>query len=146
MPDKRAMSDEQVTKTLLMESHRYVEEAADAVVEMIGRSPRPVPAGLQLVYPPGAALSAAESQALVAMKLSEVEQAALRKVVVDACGQMLFAFFALVDGVSEPEVQPPRDLWLGAWITAPKDDSDRDMLHDEFFDCRHAYEKQTKKR
>lgn len=134
------MSDKKVVETLLLETHRHVADAAMAVVEKIGSHE----AGLRLAYPPNGSLSAVEEQALRSMELSAVERSALQKVVADACAAAFFAFFNLVDATADPEVKPPRGVWLGAWITAPRDDRAREMLHDRFFESYWEYEKTSR--
>lgn len=134
------MSDKKVVETLLLETHRHMAAAAMAVVEKIGSRE----AGPGLTYPPNGSLSAGEEQALRSMDLSAVQRAALQKVVADACAAAFFDFFNLIDATADPEVKPPRGVWLGASITAPKDDRDREMLHDAFFDSYSDYEKTSR--
>src|SRR5262245_11836454 len=133
------MNDKEVVQTLLVESHRCVSEAAEDTVSKIGSSrQRPLPKDgdidteLLLAYPPNNVLSAEEEQALRSMTLSAVERSALKKLVADGCATAFFHFFNLIDATGDPEVRPPRGAWLGAWVGAPKDDRDRDMLHDGF--------------
>jgi hypothetical protein len=141
------MNDKQVTHTLLLEAHRCVSDAAEEAVAKIGlqrRRPSPKVGDIDtealVIYPPNGVLSAEEEHALRSMRLSAVERSALRKLIADGCAASFFHFFDLMDATGDPEVKPPRDAWLGAWLIAPKDDRDRDMLHDGFFDSHQEYE------
>lgn len=147
------MKDEQVAHALLLEAHRCVDDAADEAVEKIGlQRRRPVPTEgdidpeALLVYPPNNALTPDEERALRAMSLSPVERSALRKLVADGCAAAFFHFFNLLDATGAPEVKPPRGEWLGAWLVAPKDDGDREMLHDGFYETYEEYEKVSRRR
>lgn len=142
------MNDKQVVRTLLLEAHRCVADAAANAAAKIGLQRQgPAPSGgdidveALLEYPPNHALSPEEEHALRSMKLSVVERAAIQKLIADASAATLFHFFNLIDATGEPEVKPPPEDWLGAWIVAPKDDRDREMLHDEFFDSHAEYER-----
>ena len=63
-------------------------------------------------------------------------------------GQTFFDLFNLIDATTEPEVNPPKEVWLGARIVAATEDNETDdaMLHDDFFDARRDYDKHTRKR
>lgn len=145
------MNDDQVRRTLLLESHRCIDDAterADARIGARGEGPALSdvdPDGV-LTYPPNATLSGEEARALRSMKLSPLERSAMRKVIADSCAGAFFRFFNLIDGTGDPEVETPSETWLGAWLVAPQDDADRDMLHDEFLDSRADYERSTARR
>ena len=57
-------------------------------------------------------------------------------------GQTFFDLFNLIDATTEPEVNPPKEVWLGARIVAATEDNETDdaMLHDDFFDARRDYD------
>ena len=141
------MNDRQVIRTLLLEAHRCVNSAAGEAVAKIGLPRiRPTsPAGdfdpeALLAYPPTNGLSPEEDQAIRSMTLSTVDRSALQKLIADACAAALFRLFNLIDATADPEVKPQRGTWLGAWIIAPKDDGDREMLHDGFFESYEEYD------
>jgi hypothetical protein len=147
------MNDDKVVKTLLLEAHRCVDEAADEAVAKIGlqrRRPAPNAGDIDiealLAYPPKDVLSPEEEQALRSMDLSTVERSALTKLVADGCATAFFRFFNLIDATGDPVVKPPHGTWSGAWLTAPKDDRDCEMLHDEFYKSYGTYEKVTGRR
>lgn len=147
------MNDKQVTQTLLLEAHRCVDEAAEEAIAKVGlqrRRPSPKAGDIDtealLMYPPNDSLSMEEEQALRAMKLSPVERSALQKLIAGGCADAFFRFFNLIDATGDPEVKPPSGTWLGAWLVAPQDDRDRDMLHDGFFDSYERYEKITRRK
>jgi len=140
------MHDERVVQTLLLETHRCVDHAAEEAVAKIGlqrRRPLPKDGGIDiealLTYPPNNVLAPEEDAALRSMKLSTVERSALQKLVADGCAAAFFHFFNLIDATGDPEVKPPWGTWLGACLVAPKDDGDRDMLHDGFFESYEEY-------
>ena len=146
------MTDDEVVRTLLLEAHRCVDGAAEAAVEKLGlqrRQPTPkqgeVDPEALLVYPPNNVLSPEEEQALRSMKLSTVQRSALKKLIADGCAIAFFDFFNLLDATADPEVKPPTKSWLGAWLVAPKDHDDRDMLHDAFFDSYWDYDEAMKR-
>ena len=95
-----------------------------------------------VTYPPmdstGAQLSSAETAAIVGMSLSTEARSGLEKLVADAAAAAFFRFFCLLDGVADPEVREVDD-WFGAVLTAPPNDEDRPMLHDELFDSYWRY-------
>ena len=147
------MNDKQVTRTLLLEAHRCVGQAAEEAIAKIGlQRQRPYPKDgdidteALLLYPPNNHLSADEEQALRSMTLSAVERSALHKLVADGCAAAFFHFFNVIDATGDPEVNPPRETWRGALLVAPKDDRDRDMLHDGFFESHEEYEKLTRRK
>lgn len=138
---------------MLLEAHRCVDDASIEAVEKIGlqrRRPAPSDGDIDpealLAYPPSNALTPDEEHALRAMSLSPIERAALRKLVADGCAAAFFHFFNLLDATGDPEVKPSRGGWLGAWIVAPKDDQDREMLHDGFYETYEEYEKVGRRR
>jgi hypothetical protein len=133
-------SDKRVVNTLLIEAHGCVEGAADAAVEKIGSQ------GTEalLIYPPKDVLSAEEDRALRSMKLSAVQQSALKKLIADACATAFFDWFSLIDAASAPEVVPHPEHWSGAWLIAPRDDEDREILHDAFYESYWAFEEATR--
>jgi hypothetical protein len=140
------MNDKLVTQTLLLEAHRCVALAAEETATKIGQPrlrPSPKEGSVDtealLSYPPNGVLSPEEEEAIRSMNLSTVERSALQKLVADGCASAFFHFFNLVDATGDPEVKVPRGTWLGAWIMAPKDDRDRDMLHDGFFESYAEY-------
>lgn len=141
-------SDEQVMRTLLLEAHRCVEGAAGAAVAKIGLPRLRVTAANDLgidpdallIYPPDNILSPQEEDALRSMQLSPVQRSALKKLIADGCATAFFDWFNLLDGTSAPEVGSPAQAWSGAWLVAPRDDRDRDMLHDAFFDSYSEYD------
>jgi hypothetical protein len=141
------MTDDQVRRTLLIEVHRCIENAADEAVAKLGlRRSRPVPATGEidpdalLAYPPTNTLTGEEDHALRSMASSSVERSALKKLIADGCAAAFFHFFNLIDATGDPEVKPPEEMWLGAWVVAPKDDRDQDMLHDGFYQTYAEYE------
>jgi|SRR5262245_47178257 len=147
------MTDEQVVQTLLLEVHRCIDVAAEESVAKLGTQRRqPAPAEGQhdpealLVYPPDIHLSPEEDHALRSIQLSTAERSAIRKLIADGCSRAFFDFFNLVDATGDPEVKPPRETWLGAWLVAPKDDRDRELLHDGFFESYEEYDKATRGR
>ncbi|MEQ1736808.1 MAG: hypothetical protein ABL886_10470 [Rhodoglobus sp.] len=141
-----SMSDDQVRRSLLVEVHRCIECSAEETVAKLGRiRTRPVPAPDEidpealLHYPPTDTLTTREEHVLRAMQLSSFERSALTKLIADSSAAAFFQFFNLIDGTADPEITPPDETWLGAWVVAPKDDRDRDMLHDEFYESYHEY-------
>ena len=56
----------------------------------------------------------------------------------DAAAAPIFHLLALVDGVADP-VGWDAEVWLGAEIIAPRDDDDREMLHDALYETYAAY-------
>jgi hypothetical protein len=146
-----------ILETLLLEVHLAIETAAKEAISKLGspdrspptsddaspleRSVRAFQASL-VAYPPmdlnGAQLSAAETDALVRLALSPEARSALEKLFADAAAAAFFRFFCLLDGVGDPKVRHVDD-WRGAVLTAPPDDRDRPMLHDELFDSYRRY-------
>ncbi len=139
------MSDVAVTQTLLVESHRLIERNAEHTVEQLGvarRKPltRPEHDSESLTtYPPGEVLSVEEDGAIRSMRLSALQKSALKKLIADACAAVMFDFFNLVDGTTDPEVSPINDFWVGASIVEQQDDRHTWMLHDQFLDTYHDY-------
>lgn len=141
------MTDEQVRRTLLLEVHRCIESAADDAVAKVGlRRSRPAPAlgeidpEALLTYPPTGNLTDEEDEALRSMAVSPLERSALAKLIADGCAAAFFHFFNLIDATGDPEVTPAPETWLGAWLVAPTDDRDRDMLHDGFYETYSEYQ------
>jgi hypothetical protein len=163
------MNDDQVRRTLLIETHWCIENAANETMAKIGRrrtrsipergriDPEAVmadpidPEALLLAYPidtealvayppTDPVLTNEEDEALRSMTLSSVERSALTKLIANGCAAAFFHFFNLIDGTGDPEVNPPEETWLGAWIVAPRDDRDREMLHDGFYEAYHEYQ------
>jgi hypothetical protein len=146
------MNDEQVARTLLVEAHHCIAHAAKEAAAKIGLGRGgPAPGRGEssgpalLAYPPST-LSPEEEQALQSMKLSAAERSAIEKLIADGCAAAFFHFFNLIDATGDPEVKPPRDTWLGAWVVAPKDDRDREMLHDGFYEAYEEYERLSRRR
>ena len=140
------MTDDQVRRTLLIEVHRCIENAADEAVAKLGlrRSRQPPAPGeidpeALLAYPPTNTLTNEEDDALRSMAPSSLERSALKKLIADGCATAFFHFFNLIDATGDPEVKPPEELWLGAWVVAPSDDRDQDMLHDGFYETYAEY-------
>jgi len=134
------MNDGQVTQTLLVESHRCLAAAVETAMARIGSQGQE-----PLLYPPNGAFSPEEQQALRSMKQSPAERSALEKLIAEACAMAFFDFFNLIDGTSDPELDPPPGTWVGAWLLAPLDDSDREMLHDAFYESYGAYDEATRR-
>jgi len=141
------MTDDEVRRTLLLEAHRCIQNAADEAVGKLGQRrsrPAPPPGEIDpealLAYPPTNTLTAEEDERLRAMTLSSLERSALTKLIADGCAAAFFQFFNLIDATSDPEVTTPEGTWLGAWVVAPKDDRDQDMLHDGFYETYAEYE------
>jgi hypothetical protein len=166
-----ATKDEKIRMALLVESHRLIAQAAADAAAKVGRpNPRrkrrvrgslvggesaavdrspgwkEALASMErsaqqlLSYPPKDVLSASEELALTTLKLRPTERRALEKLVADACASAFFHFFCLIDAAGDPETVPA-PVWMGAWITAPQDDRDMPMLHDQFYELYWEYER-----
>src|SRR6266511_3432022 len=87
-----SMTDDQVRRTLLIEVHRCIENAAEDAVAKLGLSrgrPAPAPGEIDpealLAYPPTNTLTSKEDGALRSMAPSSLERSALTKLIADAC-------------------------------------------------------------
>ncbi|MFH2009256.1 MAG: hypothetical protein ABI333_21885 [bacterium] len=134
------MNEAILRKTLLLEMHRIVDEAAEQTVEGLGSDFD----ASSIVYPPKPVLDDAEVSAIRALPLSRETRTALRAIVANACSSAFFQLLCLVDGVGDPEVQEIEE-WYGARLmpVEPDDDSeDAEMMwHDELFESYWEYEK-----
>lgn len=92
------MIDEAKRDALFYEIHKAIEESAESVVSPLQ--------DLTLAYPPGAELSKEEKDALSDLRFSQQAKSGLKKIVADACAYPLFHFFSLLDGVTDPEIDP----------------------------------------
>jgi len=140
------MHDKRIVQSLLLETHRCVDQASREAVAKIGRHRRRPPprdgeidTEVILTYPPNSVLTPEEETALRSMKLSTIERSALQKLIADGCAGAFFDFFNLIDGTGDPEVRPPSGTWLGARLAMPDDNRDREVLHDGFFESYEEY-------
>lgn len=62
------------------------------------------------------------------------------QVIAAAAASSFFHFLSLVDGVADPQVIE-FDEWLGLELIQPTDDSDRPMLHDDFYESYWEYQR-----
>lgn len=127
-----------IHKTVVLEAHRLIEAAVDDALEKLR-------VGLQadaISYPPGVTIDPLAIEALGMWQPKDAALEAMRALITDACASSMFGMFALLDGVADPEV---RDVgtWLGADLIAIKDDEDREMLHDMFFETWHEFSERT---
>jgi hypothetical protein len=123
---------------LLVEIHRSIEDSAASAMQSVGASD----ATPQVTYPPNGELTAAESEALRALRLSDAARSGLLKLMKDAAAYPFFHFFSLLDGVADPPeaVNGERvfeDIWHGlTWVTKTEDE---EMLHDAFYESYWAF-------
>jgi hypothetical protein len=114
-----------IRAALLNEMHKTIDTAATDALGIVDTR------AIELAYPPGIELSAAEVSALANIPSSPELRSALHKVFREVASRPLFHFFALIDGVADPTGW--NGLWLGARVVEPPDDADQEMWHDEFF-------------
>jgi hypothetical protein len=117
--------DRPTLDALFREVHRAIRESADVTVRHL-RDKTP-----ELNYPPNAALTTEERDALTALTLSPAASSALRKLIADAAAYPLFHLFSLIDGVADPVNAPAgwRGVHLGQGVNEPDP-----MLHDELYE------------
>jgi hypothetical protein len=124
----------QLMRVLWPEVHRSIEDSARSLVDSVGPASRGV---VELAYPPGANLTAAEAAALRALALDEVARTALGKLAASVCGMPIFDLLALFDGAADPAATEG-EFWPGVELIAGGEE-DRPMLHDEFFESYEDY-------
>ncbi|HYG83059.1 MAG TPA: hypothetical protein VD861_21865 [Pyrinomonadaceae bacterium] len=121
------MMTEQEKEALLIEVHRYIEDAATRTAAALRAG------SVGILYPPNGGLTDAEQAALASLTVTPDLESALRKVIADAASIPLFHFFCLLDGVGTP--QEYDGGWIGLALSRPNEDEDQgDFLHDEFND------------
>ena len=128
------MLDRRLTRgALFRELHASIEETAAAAAGILGDAS----SNLDLSYPPGAALSASEVDALRSLEVSPAAREAIRKLIADACSRPVFEFLSLLDGVADP-IDLEGATWVGLSLETRRE-SDEIMLHDEFFETYGSY-------
>jgi hypothetical protein len=135
---------------VLLEVHRYIDEAADRAIQALERLPptrtptkpgdkfariHEMREGTTLAYPPNdeARLTDEELRALVRLQLPPAARSGLRKVLRAAASAPLFQLFCLLDAVGDPALTSV-DLWLPVNLSRRKEGDSREMMHDEFTD------------
>jgi len=130
------MIDERTRTALFIEIHRSVENAASSAVDFKSVD--------DMMYPPSSGgLLPEEREALVGIQLSPLAESGLKKIIAHACISPIFDFFALLDGVADPEAGY-FDPWLGLTL-APKPEEDEPMLHDELYESYWSYKEHMDK-
>ncbi len=120
---------EENRKTLLINIHKSIEEAASTTANNIfhGRFN-------QLInYPPNGGLTENEVKVIEELKGSEDLKSALRKLFASTTSDVLFDFFNIIDGTSDPD--PGTGQWSEVMIIDKSEDPDSDVefLHDDFY-------------
>jgi hypothetical protein len=120
---------EENKRTLLINLHKSIEEAASTTANNVfhGRSN-------QLVnYPPNGGLTENEIRAIEDLKGNEDLKSALRKLFASTASDVLFDFFNIIDGTSDPD--PGTGQWSEVIIVDKPEDFDDDVefLHDDFY-------------
>lgn len=129
------MIDDKTRLALFLELHRVVEEQTERLIERI----KARKAGDRISYF-SERLKSEEIDALHKIPLSPAAASALQKVVVDACGKVLFHFFCVLDGVGSPDDfwDWSEGPWLGACLAEASGKNAGD-LHDFFFQSYEDY-------
>jgi hypothetical protein len=117
--------DRPTLDALFREVHRAIRETADVTVRQL-RDKTP-----ELNYPPNAAFTADEREALAELTLSPAACSALTKLIADAASYPLFHLFSLIDGVVDPADAPAG--WDGVHLGEGMNEPDP-MLHDELYE------------
>ena len=120
------MIDEATRAALFAEIHRAIAQAADSAVVAFRAAETP-----EVTYPPGSALSDEEALGLRELRLSPAAEAAVRKIVLDACSYPMFQLFCLLDGVADPESVTGH--WPGLALV-PRTTDAVPMYHDDFYE------------
>ncbi|MBX6352688.1 MAG: hypothetical protein IRZ10_05075 [Thermoflavifilum sp.] len=74
-------------------------------------------------------LNEEEMKTLKAVSTDTVWLSAMENLTFDLVLECFYEFFALLDGVTDPEIVPG-ELWLGLTLCEPGDDGNTAMLHD----------------
>lgn len=82
-----------------------------------------------LIYPPNTEFTPAEEEALALLKGNEALQSALKKIIADNSGEVVFNFLSNIDGVTDPDME-----WTGIVLTDRPDAEETQILHDRFFE------------
>jgi len=125
--------------TLLVNLHKSIEEAANTTANNIFHARYK-----QLInYPPNGGLTEKEIIAIENLKGNEDIKSALRKLFASTTSDVLFDFFNIIDGTSDPD--PGTGKWSEVMIVDKPEDQDEDVefLHDEFYE---SYGKWKEKR
>jgi hypothetical protein len=116
-------------RTLMITLHKKIEEYADKTADCLYNGET----SDLIVYPPNGGLTNNELRALKKLENDQDLKTALRKVLADQTGEVVFDLMNIFDGTEDP------DEHLGKWteiaIVDQSDDIDpnNEMLHDDFF-------------
>ena len=120
---------EENKKTILIHLHKSIEVASNTTANHIfhGRSNK------LINYPPNGGLTENEIKAIEDLKGNEDLKSALRKLFASTTSDVLFDFFNLVDGTSDPD--PGGAEWREIMIVDKPEDFEDDVefFHDDFY-------------
>lgn len=95
-----------------------------------------------IVYPPNGGFTSEEVDELRKLNVNEPLKEALRKILASNTAEVIFSLLNMIDGTSDPHLASGN--WTEVMLVDFEEETDTEMLHDDFFSSYWDWREKTK--